>query len=85
MHEINEKDFALLCYNVFVDRYQSKAIAYMREKAGMLENGWEAFGSLDHYKMQRVIDYCKAWKLYLPNKITKRYEKEAKAAGELGL
>ena len=80
---IDDKDFAVLCFNVLMANdkgYITKHPTYTREKLWLLDAGVDAFGALDIHNQRKVLDYLKEWKLEAPEKITK-YIKEAADMG----
>ena len=76
---IEEKMFAQICFVVLMANgvgYMDKHPIYIDKKMGIIERGFEAYGTLDRSNQLKVIDYFRHWKIDLPEPI-QQYEEDA--------
>lgn len=86
MKTIEPMSFALVCFLALMqngDGLIDKAPDYITEKTRILGSGLDAFAALDIHNMRKVVGWCHAWGITVPEPIAKEMELQEQAFEEL--
>src|SRR3989304_1528635 len=82
---MNDKIYALICYQILMNVIETKSPLYIWEKFAMVNEGLNAFAYLDYINKKRAIEYCQRWRIEVPEIWLEAEKREKEAAIELGL